>query len=193
RKGDGGSAVARGESDPSGGWRAPAPVEGGPAMSRLSVWSLAGASVLTLCAATAFAQLPNQYGLSINADNAKKAAAAALAEARKNNWTMAAAIVDTAGDLVYFENLDGTQAASVNIAVDKARSAARFKRPTKALQDVLAAGGDGLRLLALQGAVPVEGGLPLLMDGKIVGAIGLSGGTSQQDGQCAKAGADSVK
>jgi glc operon protein GlcG len=162
-------------------------------MSRLSVWSLAGAGVLTLCAASAFAQLPNQYGLSINADNAKKAAAAALAEARKNNWTMAAAIVDTAGDLVYFEKLDGTQAASVNIAVDKARSAARFKRPTKALQDVLAAGGEGLRLIALQGAVPVEGGLPLLMDGKIVGAIGLSGGTSQQDGQCAKAGADLVK
>jgi uncharacterized protein GlcG (DUF336 family) len=148
---------------------------------------------LTLCAASAFAQLPNPYGMSINAESAKKAAAAALAEARKNNWTMAAAIVDTAGDLVYFEKLDGTQAASVNIAVDKARSAARFKRPTKALQDVLAAGGEGLRLLALQGAVPVEGGLPLLMDGKIVGAIGLSGGTSQQDGQCAKAGADSVK
>jgi glc operon protein GlcG len=162
-------------------------------MSRLSVWSLAGAGVLTLCAASAFGQLPNQYGMSINGENAKKAAAAALAEARKNNWTMAAAIVDTAGDLVYFEKLDGTQAASVNIAVDKARSAARFKRPTKALQDVLAAGGDGLRLLALQGAVPVEGGLPLLMDGKIVGAIGLSGGTSPQDGQCAKAGADSVK
>jgi glc operon protein GlcG len=106
---------------------------------------------------------------------------------------MAAAIVDTAGDLVYFEKQDGTQAASVNIAVDKARSAARFKRPTKALQDVLAAGGDGLRLLALQGAVPVEGGLPILMDGKIVGAIGLSGGTSQQDGQCAKVGADVIK
>ena len=124
---------------------------------------------------------------------AKKAAAAALAEARKNNWTMAAAIVDTAGDLVYFEKVDGTQAASTVIAVDKARSAVRFKRPTKALQDVLAAGGEGLRMLALQGAVPVEGGLPLIMDGKIVGAIGLSGGTSPQDGQCAKAGADTVK
>jgi uncharacterized protein GlcG (DUF336 family) len=81
----------------------------------------------------------------------------------------------------------------VNIAVDKARSAARFKRPTKALQDVLAAGGEGLRLLALQGAVPVEGGLPIVMDGKVVGAIGVSGGTSAQDGQCAKAGADTVK
>jgi uncharacterized protein GlcG (DUF336 family) len=101
--------------------------------------------------------------------------------------------VDISGDLVLFEKMDGTQAASVNIAVDKARSAARFKRPTKALQDALAAGGAGLRLLALEGAVPVEGGLPLIADGKIVGAIGVSGGTSEQDGQCAKAGADSVK
>ena len=106
---------------------------------------------------------------------------------------MAAAVVDPAGDLVYFEKVDGTQAASVDIAIDKARSAARFKRPTKALQDVLAAGGVGLRMLALQGAVPVDGGVPLLMDGKIVGAIGLSGGTSDQDGQCAKAGADTLK
>ena len=114
-------------------------------------------------------------------------------EARKNNWTMAAAIVDTSGDLVYFEKLDGTQAASILIAQDKARSSVRFKRPTKALQDVLAAGGEGLRMLGLQGAVPVEGGIPLIMDGKIVGAIGVSGGTSGQDGQCAKAGADTVK
>jgi glc operon protein GlcG len=89
--------------------------------------------------------------------------------------------------------MDGTQAASVTIAVDKARSSARFKRPTKALQDALAAGGAGMRMLALDGAVPVEGGIPLIADGKIVGAIGVSGGTSEQDGQCAKAGADSVK
>ena len=155
--------------------------------------ALAGATVLTMWAVGAFAQLPNPYGMSVNGENAKKIAAAALAEARRNNWTMAAAIVDTAGDLVYFEKLDGTQGASVTIAVDKARSAARFKRPTKALQDVLAAGGEGLRLLALQGAVPVEGGVPILMDGKIVGAIGLSGGTSAQDGQCARVGADAVK
>jgi len=106
---------------------------------------------------------------------------------------MAVAVVDISGDLVFFEKMDGTQAASVTIAVDKARSAARFKRPTKALQDALAAGGAGLRMLALDGAVPVEGGMPLIADGKIVGAIGVSGGTSEQDGQCAKAGADSVK
>jgi glc operon protein GlcG len=162
-------------------------------MSLQTTLKSVGAISLILFAASASAQLPNPYGMPITADSAKKIATAALAEARKNNWTMAAAIVDTAGDLVYFEKLDGTQAASVNIAQDKARSAARFKRPTKALQDVLAAGGEGWRLLALQGAVPVEGGLPILVDGKIVGAIGVSGGTSAQDGQCAKAGADTVK
>src|SRR2546425_7989095 len=137
--------------------------------------------------------LPNPYGLAIALDNAKKAAAPALAEARKNNWTMAAAIVDTGGNLVYFEKMDGTQTGSVAVAIDKARSAALFKRPTKAFQDTLAAGGEGLRVLGLQGAVPVEGGMPLMMDGKVVGAIGVSGGTSPQDGQCAKAGADAVK
>jgi glc operon protein GlcG len=162
-------------------------------MSRQVGLKLACCAIVALSVSRAAAQMPNPYGANISADNAKKAAAAALAEARKNNWTMAAAIVDTSGDLVYFEKIDGTQAASVLIAQDKARSAARFKRPTKALQDVLAAGGEGLRMLALQGAVPVEGGLPLLMDGKIIGAIGLSGGTSPQDGQCAKAGADSIK
>ncbi|MGE3511203.1 MAG: heme-binding protein [Vicinamibacterales bacterium] len=146
-------------------------------------------ALLMGAAMPAVAQMPNPYGAPIQSEAAKRAAAAAIAEAKKNNWTMAVAVVDPAGDLVYFEKVDGTQAASVPIAVDKARSAARFKRPTKALQDALAAGGEGLRMLALQGAVPVEGGLPLVSDGRIVGAIGLSGGTSQQDGQCAAAGA----
>jgi len=81
----------------------------------------------------------------------------------------------------------------VNVAINKARSAALFKRPTKAWQDVLAGGGEGLRVLGLEGAVPVEGGLPLLMDGRIVGAIGVSGGSSAQDGQAAKPGADALK
>jgi glc operon protein GlcG len=149
--------------------------------------------LLSAFATAAFAQLPNPYGSSITIESAKKVAAPAVAEAQKNGWRMAVAIVDISGDLVFFEKMDGTQAASVNISVDKARSAARFKRPTKSLQDALAAGGEGLRLLALEGAVPVEGGLPLIMDGKIVGAIGVSGGTSQQDGLAAKAGADAVK
>jgi len=141
----------------------------------------------------AVAQMPNPYGMPISLEHAKKAAAPALAEAAKNGWNMAVAIVDPGGNLVYYEKMDNTQLGSVNIAIDKARSAALFKRPTKAFQDALAAGGDGLRILRLQGAVPVEGGFPLVMDGKIVGAIGVSGATSAQDAQCAKAGAYSVK
>src|SRR5437868_1253256 len=99
-----------------------------------------------------------QYGTPINAETAKKVAAAAIAEAKKNNFTMAIAIVDPNGFLVYFEKMDNTQNGSVNVAQDKARSAALFKRPSKVFQDALAAGGVGLRLLALQGAVPVDGG-----------------------------------
>jgi glc operon protein GlcG len=106
---------------------------------------------------------------------------------------MAVAVVDTGGHLVYFEKMDDTQTGSVAVAVAKARSAALFKRPTKVFQDTLAGGGEGLRVLRLENAVPVEGGIPLAMDGKIVGAIGLSGGTSAQDGQCAQAGVNALK
>jgi glc operon protein GlcG len=136
---------------------------------------------------------PQPYGSPIGLEAAKKAAAKAQDEARANNWAMAVAIVDTAGDLIYFERADATQVGSVTVAVDKARSAARFKRATKAFQDMLATGGEGLRVLRIKGAVPVEGGLPIVVDGKIVGAIGVSGGTSPQDGQCARAGADAVR
>ena len=141
---------------------------------------------------TARAQAP-AYGPPISIENAKKAAAPAIAEARKNNWTMAVAVADPSGELVYFERMDNTQTGSVSVAQDKARSAAMFKRPTKAFQDVVAAGGEGLRILALRGATPVEGGIPLMIDGKIVGAIGVSGGTSQQDAQCASAGVAALK
>jgi glc operon protein GlcG len=134
------------------------------------------------------ADAPQPYGSPITLDLAKKVAAPALAEARTNNWAMAVAVVDPAGDLVYFEKMDATQVGSVTVAVDKARSAARFKRPTKAFQDTLTGGGDGLRVLAIHGAIPVEGGVPIVVDGKIIGAIGVSGGTSAQDGQCARAG-----
>ncbi len=152
------------------------------------------AVVFALCAlATALAQMPNPYGMPISLENARKAAAPALAEAAKNNWNVAVAIVDPAGNLVYYEKMDNTQLGSANIAIDKARSAALFKRPTKAFQDALAAGGDSVRILRLQGVVPVEGGIPLVADGRIVGAIGVSGATSAQDAQCAKAGADTVK
>ena len=138
-------------------------------------------------------QLPNPYGAPVSLENAKKAAAAAIAEAEKNKWSVAVAIVDPNGTLVYYEKLDNTQIGSAKVAVEKARSSALFKRPTKAFEDALAAGGDGLRTLGLEGAVPLEGGIPLLMDGKIVGAIGVSGAKSSQDAQCAQVGADTLK
>jgi uncharacterized protein GlcG (DUF336 family) len=160
---------------------------------------LGAVTILLAAVAVAFApsagraQAPVAYGPPISIENAKKAAAPAIAEARKNNWTMAVAVADPSGELVYFERMDNTQTGSVNVAQDKARSAAMFKRPTKAFQDVVAAGGDGLRILALRGATPVEGGIPLMMEGKIVGAIGVSGGSSQQDAQCASAGVAALK
>src|SRR5579871_2073753 len=121
-------------------------------------------AVILIAGAAAFAQLPNPYGAPISLENAKKAAAAAAAEARKNNWTMAVSIVDIAGDLVYFEKMDGTQTGSVNVLLQKARTAALFKRPSRAFQDTVASGGAGLRILGLPNAIPVEGGIPLVLD-----------------------------
>ena len=161
-------------------------------MKKSLIISVVSLLVLMVLGWDAHAQVLN-YGSSINLEAAKKAAASAIAEARKNNWAMAIAIVDVGGSLVYFEKMDGTQTGSVKVAIGKGRSAVLFKRSTKAFQDALASGGENLRILRLEGAVPMEGGLPLLMDGKIVGAIGVSGGTPQQDGLAAKAGADTLK
>ncbi len=162
-------------------------------MSSRFVRSLLLVLMFSLCASSALAQMPNPYGAPIGLEAAKKAAAAAVAEARRNNWNMAVAITDPAGDLVYLEKMDGNQTGSVQVAIDKARTAALYKRPSKVFQDVVASGGVGLRILGLRGATPLDGGFPLVMDGKIVGAIGVSGATGEQDGQCAKAGADTVK
>ena len=150
--------------------------------------------VMALVPAMARAQqLPNPYGAPVSLADAKKAAAAAIAEAQKNKWTIAVAVVDPNGTLIYYEKLDNTQIGSAKVAVEKAKSSAIFKRPTKAFEDALAAGGDGLRTLGLYGAVPLEGGFPLIMDGKIVGGIGVSGAKSSEDAICAKAGADTLK
>ena len=150
-------------------------------------------AMLALCGGSLLAQMPNPYGAPISLEEARKPLAAAKAEAAKNHWTMAIAIVDTSGNLVYYEKMDNTQIASATVAIDKARSAVLYKRPTKALQDGLAAGGTGLRILRLQGAMPVEGGHPLVVDGKIIGAIGVSGDTSEHDNQCATAGVAALK
>ena len=152
-----------------------------------------GVLMTVLCAMNAAAQAPNPYGLPVSVENAKKAAAAALAEARANNWKMAVAVVDTGGVLVYYEKMDNTQIGSADVAVEKARTAVRFKRPSKAFQDLVAGGGNGLRILRLPGAVPFEGGIPLMIDGQIVGAIGVSGDTTDHDGLCATAGAGTLK
>jgi glc operon protein GlcG len=148
------------------------------------------ASVFTAFALLATAQTP-PYGAPISVESAKKAAAAAVAEARKNNLTMTIAIADIGGDLVYLEKMDGAFTGSVNVAVSKARSAALFKRPTKTFEDRLVAGGTPL--LSLQGAVLLGGGIPIVMDGKIVGAIGVSGGIGPQDLGVAEAGIGALK
>jgi uncharacterized protein GlcG (DUF336 family) len=117
---------------------------------------------------------------------AKQIAAAAQEEARKNNWRVVIAIVDDGGHLIYLERMDGTQVASVVVAQQKAQSAIRFKRPTKALEDAVT--GGRIVVMKLAGAIPVEGGVPIVVDGEFLGAIGVSGGTSAQDGQVAAAG-----
>jgi len=154
------------------------------------VKAFALASTLALSGAgPAFAQAQGlPYGANVNNEQAHKAVNAAIAEARKQGFTMAVAVVDTAGLLVMYEKIDNTQNGSVLVSQDKAVSAALFKRPSKAFQDAVASGGAGLRVMSLRGASPIEGGLPLVVDGKIVGAIGVSGGSSEQDGVVAAAG-----
>jgi uncharacterized protein GlcG (DUF336 family) len=137
-------------------------------------------------------QQPILYGNPIPLEKAKAVAGVAVAEAQKNGWLMAVTILDPGGNLVYFEKMDGTQLGSIQVSMDKAHSAVFFKRPTKAYDDSLVAGGAGLRVLKVPGAMPVEGGVPIIENGKIIGAIGVSGAQPQQDGQCANAAAATV-
>jgi glc operon protein GlcG len=139
-----------------------------------------------------FAQTP--YGMPITLDQAKKAMAAAEAEARKNNWNVVIAIVDAGGNLMMLQRFDNTQFGSVKVATEKAHGSAAFRRPTVAFQDLIAQGGVHLRLLNITGDASVfEGGVPIVVDGKLIGAIGVSGVTSQQDAQIAQAGANALK
>lgn len=122
--------------------------------------------------------------------DAKRVAAAAELEAERNGWSVVIAIVDDAGVLIYLERLDGTQPASSEVAQHKARAAALFRRPTKALEEIVA--GGRVAMLSLPNITPVEGGLPLVYEGQIVGAIGVSGVQSFQDGIVAQAGAEAL-
>jgi uncharacterized protein GlcG (DUF336 family) len=158
-------------------------------MIRLTI--AAATAALLLASVPAVAQQPAPppaYGPGITFDAAKKVLAAAEAEAKKNNWPVAIAIVDSAGKLVAFSRLDNTQLGSVDIAIGKAETANNLRRPTKALQDGIAQGGVNLRLLAVPGIMPLEGGVPIIVDGKVIGAVGVSGVASNNDADCANAG-----
>ena len=126
------------------------------------------------------------YGTAINATGAKKIAAGILAECQKNAWNVAVAIVDNHGFLVYFERMDNTQTASMDIAVGKARAAATYRRPTRVFMEAINKGG--MATATLPGVFASPGGIPIMVDGKVTGGVGVSGVTGDQDEQCAKAG-----
>ncbi len=131
---------------------------------------------------------PPPYGEPISLEMAKKMVAAAEAEAVRNNWAVVIAVIDSGGHLVMLQKLDNTQLVSIRVSETKAKTALGFRLPTKMLEDAVAAGGAGTRLLALQDIAPFEGGFPIIVDGKIIGAIGVAGVFSPQDAQVARAG-----
>lgn len=139
--------------------------------------------------ATAQAQTADRKVITL--DGAKAILAAAEAEALKNKWTVAIAVVDESGNLIAFHKVDDTQVGSIDIAIGKARTAARMKRPTKALEDAVA--GGRTVMLAIEGLTPLEGGVPVMLGGRVIGAVGVSGVTSQQDAQVAQAGVAALK
>ena len=162
--------------------------------------SLALMATVIVTSAPALAQQPVAppppqipYGPPISLEQAKKVMVGAEAESKKHNWNMVIVVLDSGGNLVLLERMDGTQLGSIEAAREKAYSAVLYRRPTKIFQDLLGQGGPNMRLLALPGASPIEGGIPLLVDGKIIGSVGVSGAASEQDAQVAKAGADSLK
>ena len=133
----------------------------------------------------------SSYGPAVDLEQAKRIAAGAVAEAHRNNWRVVIAIVDTHGFLTYYERMDDTLTASANVAIEKARTAAMFRRPTKMFEEGIAGGRTAL--LGMHGAIPIEGGLPIVVNNKVIGGIGVSGLTSVQDAQVAQAGLDTLK
>ena len=160
-----------------------------PPLSMLVALCLFGGPTIAQTQAPA---APPPFGMPISVEQARAAAGAAVAEAKKNNWYYAVAVVEPSGALVYFERMDNAQYASTQIAQDRARASAVFRRPTKSFADRVAQQND-LSVMSLAGSSWSEGGVPIVVDGKLIGAIGASGGTQPQDGQVAKAGADAVK
>lgn len=150
---------------------------------------LALAIALSLSAASApAAGLTTKKALNLAV--AKELAAAAAAHAKSNNWNVVIAILDDGANLLYLERMDGVQIGSIEVAQRKAESAIKFKRPSKAFSDGIAGGRTAL--VMLPGALAIEGGLPIVHDGEVLGAIGISGVTSEQDGMIAKAAVDAL-
>ncbi|ALN61110.1 hypothetical protein GLA29479_224 [Lysobacter antibioticus] len=137
-------------------------------------------------------QPPPRYGAPISLATAGRVMRAAQAEAERLQWPMVIAIVDSGGHLVMLHKLDQAQYGSIPVAQAKAETAVKFRRPTKAFEDAVAAGGLGLRLLGIDGLLPLDGGLPLIVGGELIGAIGVSGMQAVQDAQIAQAGADGL-
>jgi len=160
-----------------------------------TIKSLAVAATLTAVASTpAMSQQPTPpYGSPISLEQAKRAIAVAEAEAQKNNWPVAITVVDSGGFVVAMHRMDNTQLGSIPAAEDKARTSVLFRRPSKAFEDAVASGGIGLRVLGLRGAIPYDGGVPIFVDDKLIGAVGVSGVLPAQDGQIASAGAGALK
>jgi glc operon protein GlcG len=148
--------------------------------------ALVGAALAALTVGASAQDKRPDYGTAVNAAGAKKIAAGVVAECQKNGWNVAVAVVDNHGFLVYFERMDNTQTASMDIAVGKARSAATYCRPTRVFTDVINKGG--VASATLPGVFASPGGLPIMIDGKVTGAVGVSGATGDQDEQCAKTG-----
>jgi uncharacterized protein GlcG (DUF336 family) len=170
------------------------PIPTGDIMNNRALHALLLGTALMIGSTAVPAQTATPYGAPLTLDQARKAMAAAEAEAAKNNFAVAIAIVDSGGHPVLFQRLDSTAYGSVDVAIQKARGASAFRRPTKAFQDLIAQGGEHVRLLNLTGDASVlEGGVPIVVNGKLVGAIGTSGVTSKQDAQVSQAGADALK
>ena len=172
-------------------------------MFRMLALACALIGALAVAAAPALAQQPPAappaaplpppmppYGPPLTLEQAKRVMAAAELEAAKNSWQVAITILDSGGNMVMFHKIDNAQLSAITTSEGKARTALEFKLPSKALDDAIAAGGAGMRLLALKDITPLQGGILVLVDGRILGAIGVSGALSAQDEQVAKAGAD---
>jgi len=152
--------------------------------------TVVGLALLALAGVASAQDRRPGYGATISLAAAKKVAAGAIAECARNQWNVAVAIVDTHGSLLYFERMEDTQYASNDIAIGKARSAAVYRRPTRVFADVINKGGPATATLG--GVFASPGGLPIFVDGKVIGAVGVSGVTGDQDEQCARAGAGAM-